>query len=224
MLFYMNSKVFEKDFINYEYDEDILKANYILVSHRILSSGKSSDGRKFENISQMAGALFPSPDVLSALVEEDARSRYYEQLEAYNTYFAAIIKDSIEENNHYIFLCTLSEDKNYHFFRYLQAYIYTVFDYPLYNYKIYQSGKYELVKYNKEKVLKKCNSILKEAKRNYIERILNENTADTRYKKKYLKRADKSDLKKYLKNHHLYRKDMNKKEMIETIILFCENQ
>ena len=93
----------------------------------------------------------------------------------------------------------------------------------LYNYKIYQSGKYELIKYNKEKVLKKCNKVLKEAKRNYIERILNENTADSHYKKKYLKRADKSDLKRYLKEHHLYRKDMNKKEMIETIILFCED-
>ena len=103
--------------------------------------------------------------------------------------------------------------------KYLSEYIFMEFGYPVYEYKEYSSGKYELISYNKDKVLKKCNKALKEAKEKRKERLLESENGRKALAKDY-KSMSKKKLKKILKDRNLYTENMSKSEMIDTLKIF----
>lgn len=213
MMFWMDSKVFQNIFLDNERDQDILKAQYVLISTRIRKREA-----KIENIITANSILFPDAHVCSSLTDDDFKERYLNQCSKNNPFIATLIKGSIEENYNIIFLCTKKENKM-KYLQFLSNYIYLEFDYPVYEYKLYASGAIKLISYNKNKILKKCNKILKEAKDiNYQKEI---RTTDGRKRIiKDFKNMKKSDLKKNLKKRNLYKEGMSKKDMIEMIETF----
>ena len=105
MMFWMNSKVFQDVFLVNENDQDILNAQYVLVSTRI----RKRESRK--NIISANAILFPDADVCCTLTDEDFRERYFNQCHKNKPFIATLIKGSIEENYNIIFMCTKKESK-----------------------------------------------------------------------------------------------------------------
>ena len=66
MMFWMNSKTFQDDFLSNERDKDILNAQYVLVSTRI----RKGDG-KYKNIIAASTTLYPNNSALMKLTEDD---------------------------------------------------------------------------------------------------------------------------------------------------------
>ena len=214
MIFWMNSKVFQNDFLTNEKDDDILEAQYVVASSRIRIDREG----QIDNIISAKAMLFPDAYVCSGVTADEFRSRYFEQCEKNSAFISTLIKGSIEEGYNIILLCTHKERK-LKYLDYLSQYIYIEFGYPVYEYKTYSSGKYELVKYDKEKVLKKCNKILKETKEIQKERLLSTDNGRKSILKEY-KKMSKKELKKILKKRNLYTDGMDKSEMIDTLEVF----
>lgn len=212
MMFWMDSKVFQNVFLDNEKDQDILKAQYVLISTRIRKRESQ------ENIITANAILFPDPMVCTALTDVDFRDRYLTQCEKNKAFIATLIKGSIDEGYNIIFICTPKENKM-KYLRYLSDYVYLEFGYPIYEYKLYSSGALPLRSYKKDKILKKCDKILNKAKSdNYQREIL---TEDGRKRiVKDFKTMKKSDLKKNLKKRNLYQDGMSKKDMIEMMEVF----
>ena len=153
MLYYMDSKVFFKVFLNNESDKDILDCQYVLISYRI----RAGNSRK--NVIAYNG-LFPGTDVLCySENEEEFREMYYKQIKILKSSLAILIKGSIEEKYNIIFMCSHKESKM-GYLDVLADYIYEKFGYPVYNYLDYVNCKCELVDFDKKKVLKKCNKYI----------------------------------------------------------------
>lgn len=214
MMFWMDSKDFQNVFLDNEDDQDILDAQYVLVSTRIRKKGNP------KNIISAQAMLFPNPNVCSALTDEDFHDRYMDQCSNCNPFISTLIKGSIEEKYNIIFLCTKKENKM-KYLSYLSDYVFLEFGYPIYNYKLYASGALPLRKYNKDKVLRKCNKILKESKNKHYQNEMRSTEGRKRIIKDF-KSMKKSELKKILKKRNLYQDDMSKKDMIEMMELFMD--
>ena len=65
MMTWMTSKDFQNVFLENERDKDILKAQYVICSLRIRKR------EELENVISAQSALFPGPDVCSALTNKD---------------------------------------------------------------------------------------------------------------------------------------------------------
>lgn len=212
MMFWMDSKVFQNVFLVNERDQDILKAQYVLVSTRI----RKRDHK--DNIISANSILFPNAHVCSALTDDDFHDRYMTQCNSSKPFIATLIKGSIEEGYNIIFLCTKKENKM-KYLQYLSDFIFLEFGYPVYEYKLYSSGASQLRSYKKDKILKKCNKILKEAKdTNYQKEILTEDGRKRIIKD--FKSMKKSELRKNLEKRNLYQEGMSKKDMIEMMETF----
>ena len=212
MMFYMTSKVFQDYFLTNERDDDILKAQYVIVSTRINSQ------KKVENIVNAKAMLFPDANVCNTLTEEDFRDRYFGQLEDNEALLATLIKGSIEEGYNIIFMCTHKERK-LKYLNYISSYVAIEFGYPIYEYSAYAAGITPLEKYDKKEVLKKCEKILKRCKEKDFHRKLQSSDGKKSIMKEY-KSMKKSELKAILKEKGLYQKDMDKEDMLDMIETF----
>lgn len=205
MLWYMNSKDMDL-FLNNETDDDILEAQYVIVSHRIRRVGRAHD-----NIIQ-ASVLFPDPGACTHLDTDEFDNSYYKQLDANKTLIAMLIRTSILQQYNIIFLCTKKEEKLGKFLEKLSRYIYNEFDYPMYNYKDFATGRVKEVSFDEAKVFKKCNDIVDVAKnKDILNKINNE---------RKLSGKDKKTLKKLLKKEGLYDKNMSVHEMKSMASIF----
>ena len=90
------------------------------------------------------------------------------------------------------------------------------FDYPVYNYKKYKKGKEKYRDIDYDDVIKKCNKVLKKAKKDEIDKKL----STERGREEYFNSLSKSELKKELKKMDLYQKGMSKSEMIDMLDVF----
>ena len=133
MMFWMNSKTFQDDFLSNERDKDILNAQYVLVSTRI----RKGDG-KYKNIIAASTTLYPNNSALMKLTEDDIRTEYFEQLDENRGLLATLILGSIEKKYNIIFLCTKNESK-LKYLKYLSEYVFMEFDYPIYDCLLYTS-------------------------------------------------------------------------------------
>lgn len=212
MMFHMNSKVFQDNFLTNEKDQDILNAQYVLVSNRIRKR------KEHDNIISAYSILFPNASTCSAITDDEFEERYYEQLNNSLAFISTLIKGSIEEKYNIIFLCTKKESK----LKYLDLFsdfVYLEFGYPVYEYKKYASGASPLRKYDKDKVIKKCNKILNEVKKNSYNNDVKTEKGRERIMKNY-KSMKKKDLMKELKKRDLYIEDMSKSEMLDMLEVF----
>lgn len=213
MMFWMTSKVFQDIFLVNETDKNILDAQYVLVSTRIRKGDY-----KFKNIISAANILFPDSQVLSRMTDEDVRSAYFDQLEENKVFLATLIKGAIEEKYNIIFMSTKNENK-LHYLKYLSEYIFMEFDYPVYEYKSYSNGRSSLIKYNKDKIIKKCNKLIKSSKEIQYQKDIKTNKGRERIKNEF-SQLSKKEMKKNLKERDLYTPGMSKKEMLEVFELF----
>lgn len=213
MMFWMNSKTFQDDFLSNERDKDILNAQYVLVSTRI----RKGDG-KYKNIIAASTTLYPNNSALMKLTEDDIRSEYFEQLDENRGLLATLILGSIEKKYNIIFLCTKNESK-LKYLKYLSEYVFMEFDYPIYDYKKYSYNKIGIIEIDKNKIIQKCNKILKQLKKERSKEF--ESTKSGRMKlAQEFKSLSKKEMKKELMKRDLYIDDMSKKEMVEMFELF----
>lgn len=157
MLYYMDSKVFNKVFLNNESDKDILDCQYVLISYRI----RSGNSRK--NV-VCYNSLYPDSNILAMSENMDSfRELYYDQIKKFKSIIAILIKGSIEEKYNIIFMCSKKENK-IGYLKILSDYIYETFGYPVYDYLDYVECRCEMLDFDKEKVLKKCKKYIKKDK------------------------------------------------------------
>lgn len=201
MMFYMNSKVFEKFFLDIEDDDDILDAQYVIVSTRIRVSDRECD-----NIINAKSDLFPELDVCSALDEDTFRERYLKQLSKSKALIAYLIKGSIEEKFNIIFMCSKNEDK-IGYLKYLAEFCLMEFGYPVYEYKRFCQNLTADIHVNEKKVLHCVNEVLNKAKEDAVFKMKDEEVV------KDIKSLSKKQLKKQLKKLGLYEDGMDKYTM-----------
>lgn len=194
----MNSKTMDL-FLNNESDDDILEAQYVIVSNRIRHM---SSGRK--NIIQ-AGVLFPDSNTVNSVTNEEFERKYYEQLEDNITLIAILVKASLNDTN-IIFLCSKKEVKLGHYLKLLSRFIYNEFDIPMYSYKDFAQGLIKEVSYDPLLVYKKCEKVIKVAKEKEVVEKIRRGSK--------LSKGNKKRLKKILKKNDLYRKGMTNHEMV----------
>lgn len=207
MMYFMNSKVFEKVFLINEDDKDILKAQYVLVSSRVRTS------KKFSNILNAYNVLYPNLESLAAPDPEIFENRYYEQLEECKALLATLIKGSIEESYNIIFMCSEKEDR-IGYLKLIAKFVLEEFKYPIYEYASYAFGESKLINYNKDTVIKKCNKCLEEAKHN------NKNNDDTDNNSDKIRKLSKKKLRKKLKEIDIDPSGMDKYEMRDLVYLY----
>lgn len=213
MMFWMNSKTFQDDFLSNERDKDILNAQYVLVSTRI----RKGDG-KYKNIIAASTTLYPNNSALMKLTEDDIRTEYFEQLDENRGLLATLILGSIEKKYNIIFLCTKNESK-LKYLKYLSEYVFMEFDYPIYDYKKYSYNKIGIIEIDKDEIIQKCKKILKQIKKERNEEL--ESTKMGRMKLvNEFKSLSKKEMKKELMKRDLYIDNMSKKEMVEMFELF----
>lgn len=213
MMFWMNSKTFQDDFLSNERDKDILNAQYVLVSTRI----RKGDG-KYKNIIAASTTLYPNNSALMKLTEDDIRTEYFDQLDENRGLLATLILGSIEKKYNIIFLCTKNESK-LKYLKYLSEYVFMEFDYPIYDYKKYSYNKIGIIEIDKDEIIQKCKKILKQIKKERNEEL--ESTKMGRMKlANEFKSLSKKEMKKELMKRDLYIDNMSKKEMVEMFELF----
>jgi len=156
MLYYMNSKTFNKVFLNHESDKDILNCQYVLISYRIRSGNNRSNVVTYNS-------LYPQSNIMLADNEIIFRELYYDQLRSLKSIISVLIKGSIDKKYNIIFMCSKNEDK-VGYLKILADFIYEEFGYPVYNYSDYIECRCELIDYDKDKVLRKCKKYLKKDK------------------------------------------------------------
>lgn len=192
MMFWMDSKTLEK-FLNNERYEDILNAEYVIVSDRIYLKDRTRN-----NIINARNIIFPTTETLNSPSGEEIRENYFKQLDGEKPFMAYLITRSILSDINIIFICTKKEGK-LKILNDFADYCYLTFGYPIYSYKEYMYGV-KMLKYNKDKVINICADIISEAER----------------KASKTGGLSKKDLKKYLKTFHIDTTGMDKKELYET--------
>ena len=213
MMFWMNSKTFQDDFLSNERDKDILNAQYVLVSTRI----RKGDG-KYKNIIAASTTLYPNNSALMKLTEDDIRTEYFDQLDENRGLLATLILGSIEKKYNIIFLCTKNESK-LKYLKYFSEYVFMEFDYPIYDYKKYSYNKIGIIEIDKDEIIQKCKKILKQIKKERNEEL--ESTKMGRMKlANEFKSLSKKEMKKELMKRDLYIDNMSKKEMVEMFEFF----
>lgn len=215
MMFYMTSKAFQNSFLPNEPDKDILKAQYVIVSSRIRVRDKEHN----PNILNAYNTLYPSAFVMSALTKEDLQERYKEEMKERNlALLASLVRITITKNLHIIFLCTNNERK-LHFLEALADTIYEEFYYPVYDYEMYSLGISKMIPFDKGKVLKCCKKYLSNAKDEYYRKFDDNEKRKNAMMEDYKKMKTK-ELKELLKQKDLYRKGMDKEDMLEMVEVF----
>lgn len=213
MILYMNSKVFEEEFLKYEKDNDILNSQYVIVSSRI----KKTDSN-YDNIIVANSSLSPYISLGPAVCEDDWIDEYKDQLESRIAFLASLVVGSIEENFNIILLCSKKETK-INYLKYICEYIYERLGYPCYNYSKLMSGKIEPIKFNKEKVLKRCKKVMKQVKEEkYRNDMMTEKGRNSI--KKSFREMSKKELKAELKKRDLYKDGLDRNEMLDILDVF----
>ena len=162
MLLYMNSRVFLREYLDYEEDWKILDTYYILASMRIT---RKKEDRKNQLIQVANSILFPSARVAVAETKKERKRLYFEQLRKNAMpYLATIIKGSIEKDYRFVFLNSRREEKNHNNMEFLAEFVMEEFQYPMYNYHNLVCEDEHEVDIDTTWVLEKCNQIIKKAK------------------------------------------------------------
>ena len=213
MMYWMDSKVFQNEFLTNERDDDILEAQYVIISTRIRKKN-----RKWENIINAQSMLYPDTFVYSSLDEETIMDRYYSQCGKAVAFLATLIKGSIEEGFNIIFISTKKELKVFNYLSLLSTFIWLEFKYPVYNYSTYINGE-ELKDWDPQAVLKKCNKVLKKAKNKRYQDNLQSDQGKKEIMKE-MKELKKKELKKILEKKGLYKEGMDKEDMLDLIEVF----
>ena len=206
MLWVMNSKDMDT-FLNNESDDDILEAQYVIVSNRIRRVGTAH-----ANIIQ-ASVLFPNSMVACQIGTDEFRPLYFQQLDDNKTLLALLIRSVIIDKFNIIFLCTKKEEKLGKYLDLLAQYIYNEFDCPVYRYMDVAKGRVDIIDYDESKVYARCMKIIDQAKQ---KQLMSKITTD-----KKLSNKNKKVMKKLLKEEGLYSKGMSTQEMRNMIeVLF----
>lgn len=213
MIYYMDTKTFASTYLDNEDDQDILDAQYILVSTRIRTSNETETAIN-------GYLLFPHMEILDAWYNKiDIWAELYtEQLDSNIVFIATIIRGVIEKGYNVIFLNSHREKKNLDYLTFIANYIYDTFGYPVYNYKDYYKGKYKLIKYDKAKVYEKCVKIMEDGEEKGYLKGLHDPLNRDYTMKKLMKRP--KYMKKLLKKNGLYTKGLSKEEMID-LMFYC---
>lgn len=213
-MYFMDSKTFLNTYIKEDPDL-ILAANYVLVSSKIRKSGR------YENqVINANSILYPTAELIMDYSDykhdEEYIFGYRMQLDDAEAFLATLIKASIEEGYTIIFLCTPKE-KKYNYFKILKEYIDDFFEgFPFYDYKKLKNGKISEKSYDPERVLEKCNQIIKHAKKSQKDKALSSDKG----REKYIKKMSKDEMKKELKKRGLYHKSLDKSEMRDILETF----
>ena len=204
----MNSKELET-FINNESDDNILEAQYVIVSNRIRRVGTAHN-----NIIQ-ASVLFPDSSVAIALDTDEFEDLYYRQLDDNKTLLALLISTVIIEKMNIIFLCTKRESKLGNYLKLLANYVFNEFDFPVYNYMEMARGEVEVYDYDDAEVYSRCKKLIDVAKdKQLLDKINND---------RKMSDGNKKRLKKLLKKKGLYRKGMSFNEMKNVADVFLSD-
>lgn len=210
MIYYMDSKTFQNEFLVNETDKDILNAQYILVSTNIRKRTQA------KNIITGYRYFYPNNAVFMCTNEDQMKDEYFNQLDTTLPFIATLILGAIEEKYMIIFLCTKNETK-LNYLEWFSDYVYTVFDYPVYDYKAYTNWC-ELIEFDKEAVAKKCRKTLKRASEiNYNKNI--QSKKGRKVLESQISQYSKKELKKQLKKRGLYSPNLTKEEMREFLML-----
>ena len=211
MIFYLNSKEFEKVYLVNEDPKDILSTQYILVSTRVRTSGEFSD------IILNLHDLYPSPEVMMKGGDETSfKEGYYIQLSHHKSLLATIISYCIIKSTPIIFLCTKNESKM-GYLALLGDYIEEKFGYPVYNYVDYAIGLVKVKPFDHGKVYRKVQKVLqKESHMELLDKM--ESESGKKEVRKYLK-SHPSEMVWLLKTFDMYEKGMTKHDMKEAFDL-----
>jgi hypothetical protein len=214
----MDSKTFESIFLNYENDEDILDAQYVLVSTRIRTNGKHS------NVVNYSKQLYPDTMTFASPDSDSLRYEYYKQLKGVIDILAELVKYTIDENANVIFMCSHNEHKT-KYIEYLAEFILLNFDYPVYDYAEYITGKYKLYKYDKNKCLALANKHLRKRQKRHFKSCLHSLTGIQTLRDEFNdKDTKKKDFKRFLKTFNLDDDKYTKKEMRDIIMEFLASK
>ena len=211
-IYFMNGKTFLQKFVN-EDPAIVMKTQYAIVSE-----GIRKGGRYEEQVVSYNSILYPEDRIIAEHRKFDTKEyeeAYREQLMENNPLFATIIKACIEEKFTVVFLCSKKDWKR-RYFKIMADYVYETFGYPIYDYKKVKKGEQEEIKFDREKVLKLCNEILRNAKEE------NEKTkmSSAKGRSELLSKMSKKELRKRVKKLGFDPSDMSRSEMIETIEVF----
>lgn len=207
-MYFMSGKTFLTQYINEDLDK-VWKTQFVIVSSTIKKSGKYEKKKRMINANNL---LFPKEDLIVDYKDyrhNDAyKARYYDQLDANKPFFATLIKFVIDKRTTVVFLCG-EREKKYGYFEIMQDYLEDEFNFHIYNYKKYKEGKEKVFRINSSLVLKKCDKILKKAKKYKSEQAMSSDYT----RMHYIKSLSKKELKKELNKRSLYSDGMTRSEM-----------
>lgn len=211
-MYFMSGKTFLTQYINEDLDK-VWKTQFVIVSSTIKKSGKYEKKKRMINANKI---LFPKEDLIVDYKDyrhnDVYKSRYYDQLDDNKVFLATLIKFVIEKKVTIVFLCG-EREKKYAYFDILQDYLEDEFNFHIYNYKKYKEGKEKVFRINSSLVLKKCDKLLKKAKKDNSEKAM----ASDYTRMRYIKSLSKKELKKELKRRSLYSDGMTRTEMEEIL-------
>lgn len=211
-IYIMDGETLVKTYINEE-PKKIKDTQYVLISNSIRKNGKYKD-----QVVNANNILLPKQDLIldyDDYTSPSYQNAYREYINERKPFLATLIKYAIEEDGIVILLCSKRE-KKYLYLDILKEFIEDEFDYPVYNYKKYKKGKEKYRDIDYDDVIKKCNKVLKKAKKDEIDKKL----STERGREEYFNSLSKSELKKELKKMDLYQKGMSKSEMIDMLDAF----
>ena len=211
MMFYIDSKTFQNDFLTSESDNDILKTQYVIISQRI----RKHDGNA-KNIIIMNSILYPP---MTKLTDEDNREEYFEELDNRKANLATLILGSIEEKFNIMFICTKKESK-LKYLKWLSEYIFYEFGYVVYK---YVADAYKVIdevidEEEDKRVAKLCKKILKDKKKEEYNRKLMSDQGRDQIMDEY-KKMKKKKLIKIAKKKGFYSKGMDKDDILSFLKL-----
>lgn len=213
MILYMNSKVFEEEFLKYEKDKDILNSQYVIISSRIKKTDSS-----YENVIVANGTLSPLYTLGHKMCDDDWIDEYKDHLETNIALLSSLVIGSIKEGFNIILLCSKKESK-IKYLKYLSEYVYERLGYPIYDYSKLMNGKVKQIKYDKDKVLKRCHKIIKQVNDEKYKNDMMTKKGRENIKKSFRKMS-KKELKAELKKRDLYRDGLNRDEMLDILDVF----
>ena len=211
-IYILDGETLVKTYINEE-PKKIKDTQYVLISNSIRKNGKYKD-----QVVNANNILLPKQDLIldyDDYTSPSYQNAYREYINERKPFLATLIKYAIEEDGIVILLCSKRE-KKYLYLDMLKEFIEDEFDYPVYNYKKYKKGKEKYRDIDYDDVIKKCNKVLKKAKKDEIDKKL----STERGREEYFNSLSKSELKKELKKMDLYQKGMSKSEMIDMLDAF----
>lgn len=201
MIYYMDSRVFLREYLNLEKNWKILDTYYVVASMRISRSVESRN----EMIQSASTLFYPSAAVMMQMDKKSMEITYRKQLNSATRFLATVIKGSIKKNYDIVFIATRKETKNIPYLKWLADFIMDTFEYPVYSYHKLLVGKEQIIDFDADTVLQKCKEYGKKSK-DQAEEI------STWSKKKLIKK---------LEEHEIYMsKECTKEELLEAYVEF----